>query len=216
MRSIAAGLIMFGLTTVPLGAQGRNGGGRAQAQGIPPGHLPSAGECRVWYDNRPPGHQPPPTSCREAERIASRDRDARIIYGGHREGRDGWWGRGDDVRSDRPRAIPRRNPSQYPYPNRDANMRGGYGYNTVPFNTGYNDGYDKGREDARDRDSYDPVRHSRYRSADHGYDRRDGSKEEYKQVYRAGFESGYEDGYQGTNGGRPDGRRGGNQRPWPF
>ena len=94
-------------------------------------------------------------------------------------------------------------------------MRGGYRYNTVPFDTGYKDGHDKGREDARDRDSYDPVRHSRYRSADHGYDRRDGSKEEYKQVYRAGFESGYEDGYQGTNGGRPDGRRGGNQRPWP-
>jgi hypothetical protein len=50
------------------------------AQGIPPGHLPPPGSCRVWYDGRPPGQQPPPTSCREARRTAARVRGARVIY----------------------------------------------------------------------------------------------------------------------------------------
>jgi hypothetical protein len=36
--------------------------------GIPPGHLPPPGSCRVWYPGTPPGHQPPPTSCRLAFR----------------------------------------------------------------------------------------------------------------------------------------------------
>jgi hypothetical protein len=31
--------------------------------GIPPGHLPPPGECRVWFPNNPPGHQPPPGDC---------------------------------------------------------------------------------------------------------------------------------------------------------
>jgi hypothetical protein len=31
--------------------------------GIPPGHLPPPGTCRLWYPDRPPGHQPPPESC---------------------------------------------------------------------------------------------------------------------------------------------------------
>ena len=56
-----------------LGAQGRNGGGRAQAQGLPPGHLPSAGECRVCYDNRPPGHQPPPTRAAKPDDVLEGD-----------------------------------------------------------------------------------------------------------------------------------------------
>ena len=50
------------------------------SQGIPPGHLPPPGSCRVWYDNRPAGHQPPPTSCREAERTVAKQRGARVIY----------------------------------------------------------------------------------------------------------------------------------------
>lgn len=32
--------------------------------GIPQGHMPSSGQCRVWYPGRPPGHQPPPGNCR--------------------------------------------------------------------------------------------------------------------------------------------------------
>jgi hypothetical protein len=37
--------------------------GPRQLAGVPKGHYPPPGECRVWYPNRPPGHQPPPTSC---------------------------------------------------------------------------------------------------------------------------------------------------------
>ncbi|TFH87297.1 hypothetical protein EQG41_07795 [Billgrantia azerbaijanica] len=35
--------------------------------GIPPGHLPPPGECRIWYPDRPPGHQPPPGACRDLQ-----------------------------------------------------------------------------------------------------------------------------------------------------
>jgi hypothetical protein len=61
-----------------------NEGGRysADAQHVPPGYLPPPGECRAWYDGRPAGHQPLATSCAEAERVARRDRAARVVYGG--------------------------------------------------------------------------------------------------------------------------------------
>jgi hypothetical protein len=212
------------LVATPVWAQGR-GGGRYGGQDVPPGHYPPPGECRVWYDGVPPGRQPPPTSCREAERVAARASYARVIYG---DSRDGARGR-DDNRRGRGRAIPRRNPypgdypypnrypypeSRYPYPGRYPNERGGSGYDDVPFDSGYRDGFEKGREDARDRDSYDPVRHSRYRSADRGYDRRFGSREEYKVVYREGFEAGYDEGYREH---AYAGERGGGFRlPWPF
>ena len=35
----------------------------ARTLGIPPGHLPPPGECRVWYPGTPPGQQPPPGPC---------------------------------------------------------------------------------------------------------------------------------------------------------
>lgn len=35
----------------------------AATLGIPPGHLPPPGRCRVWMPGQPPGHQPPPRSC---------------------------------------------------------------------------------------------------------------------------------------------------------
>lgn len=37
--------------------------GPRELAGVPKGHYPPPGECRIWYPNRPPGHQPPPTSC---------------------------------------------------------------------------------------------------------------------------------------------------------
>ena len=36
---------------------------RAKDFGVPPGHMPPPGQCRVWYPDRPPGQQPPPSSC---------------------------------------------------------------------------------------------------------------------------------------------------------
>ena len=35
----------------------------ATALGIPPGHLPPPGECRVWLPGRPAGRQAAPRSC---------------------------------------------------------------------------------------------------------------------------------------------------------
>jgi len=45
--------------------------------GIPPGHLPAPGECRVWYPGRPPGHQPPPQPC---NRIRRKPAGAWLVY----------------------------------------------------------------------------------------------------------------------------------------
>jgi hypothetical protein len=35
--------------------------------GVPPGHLPPPGHCRIWFPGRPPGHQPPPGRCARLE-----------------------------------------------------------------------------------------------------------------------------------------------------
>lgn len=214
MRGTAATLVLIALIAVPLGAQGRGRNGKND-QGIPPGHLPPPGACRVWYDGRPPGHQPPPIGCREAESIAARDRYARVIYGDDRDRAllDDPYGRADD----RDRAIPRRAPSgTSPYPDRYPTNSGQYGYASVPFDNGYQDGYEKGLEDARNNDRFDPARQGRYRSGDHGYDRRYGTKEEYKSVYREGFRSGYERAYRGASASDPDGGRRSSRFPWPF
>ena len=61
---------------------------------------------------------------------------------------------------------------------------------------GYRDGYAQGRDDARDGDRHDPVRASRYRSGDHDYNGRYGSRDDYKREYRAAFVQGYEQGYR--------------------
>lgn len=184
MRSLAVLTVLVGLTAAtPLEAQVRG-----RAQGVPPGQLPPPGMCRVWYDGVAPGRQPRPTSCNEAERVASRNRNARVIYG-------------DNYRyDDRRNSGPYRN-DRYGYPSRGSNR---YGINSVAYDNGYRDGLEKGREDARDRDSYDPVRHSWYRSGNRGYNNRYGTKDRYKLAYRDGFEAGYAVAYR--NNGRNDGR----------
>ena len=226
-RTTTAALAFSILIAAPLAAQPRYDD---RAQGIPPGHLPPPGMCRVWYDGQPPGHQPPPTSCREAERAAARDRNARVIYGGNR-GRDG---DRDRDRGDRDRDQDRdrdsRYPERYPYPDRSGypdrypqypNSGGSYG-SDVPYSNGYKDGYDQGRSDARANHSADPVRQGRYRSADRGYNSRYGTKEQYKVVYRDGYRAGYDEGYRDSNvygSNRPGGGAiGGAIRrlPWPF
>lgn len=85
----------------------------------------------------------------------------------------------------------------YGYPDRGGyGYPGGYGYNSPAYSNGVNDGYKKGREDARDRDSYDPLRHKWYREGDHDYKSQYGSRQQYADVYRQGFKEGYERGYR--------------------
>jgi len=33
--------------------------------GIPRGHMPPPGKCRIWFPDRPPGHQPAPGKCKK-------------------------------------------------------------------------------------------------------------------------------------------------------
>lgn len=176
MRNITVTVVLVTAMAAPIGAQTR-----AHTQDrIPPGHMPPAGACRVWYDGIPPGQQSPPMSCRDAERIAFRSREARVIYGPDSQSSPyrvtGW-----ELFSD---ASDSRYESRYPTR-----------VNSAGYENGYRDGIGKGRSDSRDRDSFDPVRHIRYRAAHHGYEKQYGSKDDYKLVYRDGFEAGYRDGY---------------------
>jgi hypothetical protein len=70
------------------------------------------------------------------------------------------------------------------------------GYHEPAAARGYSDGFEKGLDDARDRDRYDPVRHNAYKKGDQGYFKEYGSKDAYRNNYRAGFRQGYEDGYR--------------------
>ena len=116
MRHAILTVVLAGSVVAPASAQSladryqeRNEGGRysAEAQGIPAGYLPAPGMCRVWYDGRPPGHQPRATSCPDAERVASRDRAARVVYGGDRQP---WGDRAGDPWT--PRSVSPRSPSR--------------------------------------------------------------------------------------------------------
>jgi hypothetical protein len=194
MRTAILTVVLAGTVAGPAWAQStadryqdRNEGGRysAEAQGVPSGYLPGPGACRVWYDGRPPGHQPPATSCPDAERVAARDRAARVIYGGDRQS---WNDRvGDDWT---PRAVPPRlryADRGYPF---DSQSR------TAPYEQGFKDGRDKGHDDRHDDKRFDPTRHGRYQSADRGYEKRYGDKDEYRETYREGFRAGYAEGYR--------------------
>ena len=215
--AIATALLALAGTTAE--AQGRSNGNKNKRANqklekrVPPGHMPPAGMCRVWYDGVPPGRQPRPTSCAEAQRVAARDGDARVIYGSARDRRaargEGAGGGGiyerypgdarypngtrypDDARTDRRR------------PNDDGRRTGGVAIPRTGRNlsgaaaeSGYRDGLFKGREDAEDRDDYDPSRHSWYRSADRGYESRYGTKDDYREQYRRAFLEGYNEAYR--------------------
>jgi hypothetical protein len=99
------------------------------------------------------------------------------------------------------RPGPRGNSGPYaypPYPNRNGypgQYGNGYGYSPALAN-GERDGYEKGREDARDRDSFDPLRHKWYREGDRHYEREYGPKAQYEDQYRQGFRRGYERGFR--------------------
>jgi hypothetical protein len=158
----------------------------ARVQGVPPGQLPPANSCRVWYESRPPGRQPAATSCDTAERIASRDRNARVIYGENVFGQSGY-------------SRNSRYPGDWngPGPRAPRATEPAYGrYTTPAFQNGYRDGLEKGREDAGDNDRYDVNRHSWYRSATRGYENEYGSRSDYTARYRDGFQAGYDEGYR--------------------
>ena len=215
MRSLGVFTVLVALAATPAWAQVRNNRGYGSAQAVPPGQMPPPGMCRVWYDGVPPGRQPRATNCNDAERIASRDRNARVIYGDDYRYRDrdrsNTYPYGNDRYGNDRYGNDRYGTDRYGYPN---GSNRGYGYNSVPYDNGYRDGLEKGREDARDRDSFDPVRHSWYRSGNRGYNSRYGTKDQYKLVYRDGFEAGYAQGYR-NNGGYSTPSRGA-RFPWPF
>lgn len=121
------------------------------------------------------------------------------------------------------RAVPRREPgygSQYPtYPNSGGyggyGGNGGYGggYYNEAYDRGLREGAQKGREDAKDGDRYDPRRHNWYRDGDRGYNNRYGSRDQYKAAYRDAFERGYAQSYREYGYGR-GGNNGGFRWPW--
>jgi hypothetical protein len=84
----------------------------------------------------------------------------------------------------------------------DPRYGGGYGYPgrderyLSPFDIGARDGYEKGREDARDNRNFDARRHKWYREGDHDYNSRYGNRERYKDEYRRGFTAGYDRGFR--------------------
>lgn len=74
--------------------------------------------------------------------------------------------------------------------------RGGV-YASPALENGYRDGYEAGQDDREDGDRFDPIRPTRYREGDRGYQSRYGSRDDYKRDYRAAFQQGYADGYYG-------------------
>jgi hypothetical protein len=45
------------------------GGGKGNsAANVPPGHMPPAGKCRIWYKNRKAAHQPAPGNCKKLKK----------------------------------------------------------------------------------------------------------------------------------------------------
>lgn len=144
----------------------------------------------------------------------SRDRYRDDFRFGYQAGyRDGYQRYGYDQRN--PNTYDRRNgpPGPPPWSNGRARGRGGYGDSTygpygnygtygssqrydLALDNGYNDGYDQGLRDGRDRHANNPVNESWYRSGTRGYVGSYGPKEIYKINYRQGFQQGYERGYQ--------------------
>lgn len=85
----------------------------------------------------------------------------------------------------------------YPnYPSQRGGVSRGGGYGDAAYQRGFDDGYRRGLDAARDGDRYDPRREGWYRSADRGYDRRWGSRSEYQRAYRDAFMRGYDRGFQ--------------------
>ena len=72
LGAAACSSITGGPVTQPAPAMSRasTNASTAATLGIPPGHLPPPGLCRVWMPGTPPGHQPRARNCAGIERMA--------------------------------------------------------------------------------------------------------------------------------------------------
>jgi len=61
-------------------AESHRGPSTAATLGVPPGHLPKGGECRIWIPGTPPGRQPKPKSRSCAGIAAAAPAGSWIIY----------------------------------------------------------------------------------------------------------------------------------------
>lgn len=146
--------VMAGVATTA-DAQGR-GRGRDK-NGVPPGHQPPAGMCRIWINGVPPGRQPAPTDCETA--VRNQPANSQIVWGENtsRRGRNVT----AENRRDRSRTNDRDRDRRRDYPrdshgheydascvdndrngwcDYDTDMRSGAHVGNVPGNTGNTDG----------------------------------------------------------------------------
>src|SRR5213596_3230251 len=70
--ALAAGCTRTTRTVLLVPEARSEGPSTAATLGVPPGHLPKPGECRVWIPGVPPGRQPRPKSraCAGIEAVA--------------------------------------------------------------------------------------------------------------------------------------------------
>jgi len=134
------------------------------------------------------------------------DRYRQQFRAGFSEGYQSGYARYGQVNGSNGRAVPRQGTYGNVYPDRRPTGpyyggggpyygNGGYAY-SAGYTNGLNDGLEKGREDARKRRSFDPLRHEWYRDGDRHYKREYGPKPQYANIYRDGFDEGYNRGYR--------------------
>lgn len=122
---------------------------------------------------------------------------------------NGWYGR----RNDNDRDDVYRNGGYRAYPGgvygyggygQPVNGRGAYGrggYNNIAAQTGYQDGFSYGRNDAARGKGYNASGSEAYENADRGYNSSFGDRSSYRQEYRQAYQQGYGTGYNGAGYG---------------
>jgi hypothetical protein len=83
--------------------RGQPARGPRKLNGVPPGHYPKAGECRVWHSGRPPGQQPKPVACSSLMRRVPAG--AFILYGDRAYDSQYDWAGDRDARGSVPKVI---------------------------------------------------------------------------------------------------------------
>lgn len=82
-------------------AKGTGHGKARGLTGVPKGHYPPPGECRLWYSGRPPGKQPAPAKC--SSLMGRVPAGAFVLYNGKGYDMDYDWKR---EKKERPGAVP--------------------------------------------------------------------------------------------------------------